>query len=171
VSSGVLSLFPGLTLQQITPLPFAVTFDSPLVAGKYEPANLGDLLFHKANPGMLYYIDELSIGCDIDDLNFSAALVDRLSLDILQSNSSVVTASYKLNKATIPIVGPGAIPLQIWYKISAMNSKKGTNINMRIGGQINQTAPLAAKPTVKIFVRGILYQITNTDWIRAQMGG
>lgn len=164
MSSGVLSLFPGLTLQQITPLPFAVTFDCPLIAGKYEPGAVGPIPLHTASPGVLYYMDDITIGSDVSDLDLSAALVDRLNLNVLQSK-------FKINKSYIPIVGMGSIPLQMWYKVIATGSKKTSDIKMQLSGSINQTPALATKATLKIFVRGIIYQITDTNWIRAQLGG
>jgi len=171
MSSAVLDLFPGLTLQGVTSLPFAVTFDCPLVAGKFEPSQVGQVLFHTANAGMLYYLDDLTVGCDVSELDFSAALVDRLNLDILQSNSNALASAYRLNKSMIPIVAAGSIPMQMWYKVMYLGSKKTSSINMRISGQVNQTPALIAKATLKIFVRGIVYQISDTNWIKKQLGG
>lgn len=163
MSNPILTQFRGLALGQVVTTPFVSKFVGNISGGQFLFSGL--VPFHSANPGALYYIDDIEVSSNIDTLVFSDAMVDPLILDVLDGTR------FKLNKSGIPVIGSGNIPLQMFYKVSAASKNKTKTINVQLNGALNITAALAARSTVSVYVRGVLYQITDTNWIRAQIGG
>jgi len=164
MSNPILQQFKGLTLGQVITTPFVSVFTSTIVGGQHVFSGL--VQFHKANAGTFYYLDDIEVSSNIDTLVFADAMTAPMALNIFHG-----AQRFKLNQSTIPVIGHGNIPLQMFYKIGTLDSAKKRVVNLSLDGALNITAALAARASVSIFVRGVLYQTTSADWLKTQVGG
>jgi len=170
---SLLSKFPGLQYRDIRAIPVSLIFSQNVAAGDFTWAfEVADV--HTANPASFYYIDTLSFSANLDLLVFQNAIdfsydVNGFSFDVFKKDSGKLA-----NLTAIPFASYAEnLDVGISYSTSQSTGiNVPTQIEWRINGQLNQTAQIVALgiSSITIFVRAVLYEINNLDWVKKYFG-
>ncbi len=145
--------FPGLPSADIRAIPTAVTFVGDLVAGKFVFNSLLD--FYETSANDVLVLDGLELAADIDQLEFSRAIVAPFKVQLFrkQSHSPIIQQPFVFSA-----FNQGHNFSANWSP-SMLGDNGHEMIQISLKGELTQTAPLVGLAEVKIFASAMVYLI------------
>lgn len=145
--------FPGIPTASIRAIPTAVTFTGALLAGKF--VFTGRLPFYEASANDVMILDGLELAADIDQLDFSRAIVAPFKVQLFraQNNSPILQQPFVFSA-----FNQGHNFSANWSPTN-LDGKGGEIIQISLEGSLNQTAPLVGLAEVKIFASAMVYLV------------
>lgn len=150
--------FPGIPREAIRILPASVVFTGALAGGYFVFDQKVD--FYDASVGDRMVLDGLELAADIDQLEFSRAIVAPFRSQIWKSGNNVPVLQQPFVFAAF---NQGRNFAADWTPTSLNGSNE--LIKLSLNGSLKQTAALAGLSEVKIFGTASLY-IVNTRALR-----
>jgi hypothetical protein len=173
--SSLLQKFPGLSLNDINPIPYEARFTSADAGSINLNAITWDNVLsdvHKALSSQVYYIDTFNFSVNLDKDVFLDALDPAFNrgffkLDIISKDDKEVLNKSQINFADF------AYNRQIGNSYSIQRSdfdNQEQQIQFRLSGQILQTNEVIQRlsevgaTTLDIYVSTVIYAINNQKW-------
>ncbi len=145
--------FPGIPTNHIRAIPTAVTFTGVLVAGKFVFNSLVD--FYKASANDVLVLDGLELAADIDQLDFSRAIVAPFKVQLFkkQNHSPILQQAFVFSA-----FNQGHNFSANWSPTN-MGSNGSEMIQISLKGELNQTPNLVGLSEIKIFASAMVYLV------------
>lgn len=145
--------FPNIPASQIRAVPVSAVFTGPLNAGIFEFDQLVEI--YNADNNDLLVLDGLELAANIDQLEFSRALVDPFKISIYRGGNLSPVLQRPFVFASF---NQGSNFAATWSP-TGLDSNGNESVLLKIAGNLNQTAALVAYGEVKIFATAMIYII------------